>query len=79
LADFDRAIQSDPNKIANYARRASVYEAQGKSDLAIVDLRKTTSLAPKNIFDTVAQAGAKKRIDELAKHVPCGAADRNCL
>jgi hypothetical protein len=56
-----------------------VYEAQGKSDLAVADLRKATTLAPKNIFDTVAQAGAKKRIDELAKRVPCGAADRNCL
>ena len=55
------AIQSDPNKIATYTGRASVYEAQGKGDIAMADLRKATSLAPRSIFDTMAQAGAKKR------------------
>jgi tetratricopeptide (TPR) repeat protein len=79
LADFDRAIKSEPSKIANYATRASIYQAQGKNELAVADLRKATDLVPKNIFDTAAQANAKKRMEELAKHMPCGAADRSCL
>jgi tetratricopeptide (TPR) repeat protein len=79
LADFDRAIQSDPNRIVIYASRASVYEAQGKRDLAIADLRRATGLEPKNAFETLAQASAKKRIDELAKRNPCGDAGRDCL
>jgi hypothetical protein len=61
------------------AARASVYEAQGKRDLAITDLRMAAGLTPKTVFETLAQAGAKKRIEELSKRDPCGVGGRDCL
>jgi hypothetical protein len=33
-------------------------------------------LAPKSPFDVLAQAEARKHIDQLAKRVPCGGAGR---
>ena len=77
LNDLNRAIEIDGAKIANYAARASVYEAQGKLDLAINDLRKAAELKPKTIFDTLPQAGAKQRAEQLAKRTPCGPAGRS--
>jgi hypothetical protein len=53
-----------------------VYEAQGKPDLASIDLRKAVALPPKSPFDTLAQAEAKKRVERLTKQIPCGGAAR---
>jgi hypothetical protein len=76
-----RAIEIDGAKIENYAVRASVHEAQGKIELALDDLHKAVELKPKNVFDTLAQAAARKHADELAIRAPCGTTGRNvnCL
>jgi tetratricopeptide (TPR) repeat protein len=82
LTVLSRAIEIGGARITHYATRASVYEAQGKLDLAIDDLRKAAELKPKSVFDTLAQAAARQRADELAKRAPCGVAagrNVNCL
>ena len=53
--------------------RASVYEAQGKTELAIADLRKASEFTPKNAFEILAHESAKKRIQLLSKSIPCSA------
>jgi tetratricopeptide (TPR) repeat protein len=72
LADLNRAIEADGTKVLTYTTRASVYEAQGKTDLASLDLRKAVALPPKSPFDALAQAEAKRRVEHLTKQVPCG-------
>ena len=74
LADLDRAIALEGGKIPTYYARASVYEAQGKMDLATSDLRKAAELQPKNVFDILAQADAKRRLQAIDKGTPCGSA-----
>jgi len=70
--DALRAIEADGTKVLTYTARASVYEAQGKTDLASVDLRKAAALPAKSAFDTLAQAEAKRRVERLTKQIPCG-------
>ena len=41
---------------------------------ATEDLRKATELAPKDMFDTMAQADAKRRLETISKGTPCGSA-----
>jgi Tfp pilus assembly protein PilF len=76
LADPNRAIEADGTKVLTYTARASVYEAQGKTDLASMDLRKAAALPPKSAFDTLAQAEAKRRVERLTKQIPCGGGAR---
>jgi tetratricopeptide (TPR) repeat protein len=73
LADLDKATSLDQANAESYYVRARVYEAQGKSDLAIADLRKASEFSPKSVFEVMAQASAKKRIQELTKTIPCSA------
>jgi tetratricopeptide (TPR) repeat protein len=61
----------DQANVESYYVRASVYQAQGKSDRAIADLRKAVEFAPTNPFEILAQANARKRIDQLTKNIPC--------
>ena len=62
MTDLNRAIAIDGGSIESYSTRASVYDAEGEDQLAIADLRTAANLKPKNIFDALAQASAKKRI-----------------
>ena len=71
LDDLNRAIDTAAN-IASYSARASVYEAEGKGDLALADLRKAAELKPKTVFDALSQASAKQRAQQLGKRLPCG-------
>ena len=64
--------------VEGYVARASVYEAQGKMDKAANDYRRATELKPLNVFETLAQAESKKKVDQLSKRVPC-AKDGTCL
>ena len=73
LADLDKATSLDQANAESYYVRARVYEAQGKSELAIADLRKASEFPPKSVFESLAQANAKKRIQELTKAIPCSA------
>ena len=45
---------------------------QSVLDRAVADFRKATELSPKSVFDFLAQASAKKRIEQLGKRLPCG-------
>ena len=44
LADFNRAIEIDPNNAEDYGNRGLFYRHLGKNDLAIADLRKAKQL-----------------------------------
>jgi tetratricopeptide (TPR) repeat protein len=46
-AEFERAIQIDPNSIQAYLGLGKVFEAQGQSDLAIARYQKALDLQPK--------------------------------
>ena len=52
-------------------RISAADEAQGKNDLAIADLRKATAFKPRTVFESLAQADAKKRIEQLNRAIPC--------
>jgi tetratricopeptide (TPR) repeat protein len=73
LEDLNRAIETGAS-IASYSARASVYEAQGKGDLAMADLHKAAELKPKSVFDAISQANARQRAQQLGKRLPCGSA-----
>jgi tetratricopeptide (TPR) repeat protein len=75
LADLDQAIAQE-ERVESYYARAQIYETQGNADRAVADFRKAIELAPKGVFDAVAQASAKKRIEQLSKQVPCAGAGR---
>jgi Flp pilus assembly protein TadD len=68
-----------------YMARAKAYEARNDSDRAASDFRRATELAPKNIFDVLAQAAARQKADQLSKRIPCGSPNssdgngRTCL
>jgi tetratricopeptide (TPR) repeat protein len=82
--DYERALDdlgranSLRETIEGYVARAAVYEAQGKIDKAASDYRRATELKPLNVFETLAQAESKKKVDQLSKRVPCSK-DGTCL
>jgi hypothetical protein len=68
-----RSAAIDKQKtIENHLARAKVYEAQNDSPRATADYRRATELAPRNVFDSLAQANAKQKIQQLSKKVACG-------
>src|SRR3954462_11345216 len=71
LADIEKAMSLDRADLESYLIRAGIYEAQGKAELAIADLRKATQFAPRTVFETLAQTEARKRINRLTKATPC--------
>src|SRR5262249_40678896 len=71
LADIDDALTARENIEGLYVR-AQIYERQGKTDRAMADLKKAIDLAASNAFEVVAQANARKRLEQLAKLIPCG-------
>jgi tetratricopeptide (TPR) repeat protein len=73
LKDLNDAIDKQET-IENHLARAKVYEAQNEIQKATADFRRATELTPKNVFETVAQANAKQKIQQLSKKVPCGSA-----
>jgi tetratricopeptide (TPR) repeat protein len=75
LADLDRAIAQESG-VESYYIRAEIYEARNENDHAIADFRKATEVRPKTLFDFLAQVDAKKRMEDLAKRIPCGTSGR---
>ena len=71
LADVDQAMSSDHADLESHLVRAGVYEAQGKIDLAIADLRKAAQFSPRTVFETMAQVEVRRRIERLTKATPC--------
>jgi tetratricopeptide (TPR) repeat protein len=69
--DLDRAI-SQKETVESYFARAKVYEAQNNPKKATDDFRRATELTPGSVFDVLAQAESKRKIQELSKRLPCG-------
>ena len=75
LQDLDQAITRQET-VENYLARAKVNEARNDIEKASADFRRATEFAPKNVFETLAQAQAKQKIQQLSKRVPCGSMGR---
>jgi hypothetical protein len=69
--DLDRAI-SQKETVESYFARAKIYEAQNNPEKATDDFRRATQLTPAGVFDVLAQAESKRKIQELSKRLPCG-------
>ena len=59
-----------------YFARGNIYQQQRDVPHATSDFRRATELKPRAVFDLLAQAEAKKRIQQLSKSLPCGSTDR---
>jgi len=60
--------------------RARAYEGRNDPARAAADYRHAASLAPRGVFDTIAQAQAREKVKQLSKKVPCGGgAESTCL
>ena len=57
---------------ANSHAGAKAYEALNNPAKATSDFRRATQLAPVSVFEAMAQAESKRKIQELSKKVPCG-------
>jgi tetratricopeptide (TPR) repeat protein len=90
MHDYDRAIDDLNQAVAkretaeNYIARGSAYEARNDTAQAASDFRHAIQLAPKNVFDVVAQTAIKQKVEQVSKRVPCGnsggaAGDGTCL
>ena len=56
----------------SYFARAKAYEALNNPAKAADDFRRATQLAPASVFEALAQAESKRKIQGLSKKVPCG-------
>lgn len=71
IDDLDRAI-AQRETVEGLFARAKAHEALNHADKATEDFRKATQLAPSSVFDVLAQAESKRKVQELTKKVPCG-------
>jgi len=71
LDDLSRAI-TKRETVEGYFARARVHEAQNNFDKATDDYRRATQLPAAGVFDVLAQAAARQKIQQLPKKVPCG-------
>jgi uncharacterized protein HemY len=69
--DLDRTI-SQKETVESYFARAKVHEAQSNPRKGTDDFRRATELTPASVFDVLAQAESKRKIQELSKRLPCG-------
>lgn len=78
LREYDKALDDLSKAIAvretveSYFARAKIYEVQNNIDKATDDFRKATQLAATSVFDVLAQAELKRKIQQLSKRIPCG-------
>jgi tetratricopeptide (TPR) repeat protein len=71
LDDLDHAI-AQKQTVESYFARAKVHEAQNHLKKATDDFRRATELTASGVFDVLAQAESKRKIQELSKRLPCG-------
>jgi uncharacterized protein HemY len=71
VEDLDRSI-AQKETVESLFARAKAHEALNHPGKATDDFRKATLLAPSSVFDVLAQAESKRKIQELSKKVPCG-------
>jgi len=83
MHDYDKALDDLSKALAQretvelYFARATIYEAQNKIDKATSDYKSATQLAPKGVFDIVAQAQSRQKIQQLSKSIPCSGGARS--
>jgi tetratricopeptide (TPR) repeat protein len=75
LDDLTKAI-AQRETVESYFARAKIYEAQSNFDKATSDFRRATQLTATNVFDVLAQAESKQKIQQLSKRIPCGSSAR---
>jgi regulator of sirC expression with transglutaminase-like and TPR domain len=75
LTDLNLALDKQET-VEGYFARGKIYEQQGDVPHATSDFRRSTELKPKGVFDLLAQADAKKRIQQMTKRLPCGNSSR---
>jgi tetratricopeptide (TPR) repeat protein len=75
LNDLGQALDKQET-VEGYFARAKIYDLKNDVPHATADFRRATELKPKGVFDLIAQAEAKKRIQQLSKSLPCGSAGR---
>jgi tetratricopeptide (TPR) repeat protein len=75
LDDLSGAI-AHRETVEGYFARAKTYEAQNNPAKAAKDYQRATELAPKSVFDVLAQAESKQKVKLLSKQLPCGSATR---
>jgi tetratricopeptide (TPR) repeat protein len=68
LDDLDRAIAQKETVESCFAR-AKAYEALNNPARAADDFRRATQVAPASVFEALAQAESKRKIQELSKRV----------
>jgi tetratricopeptide (TPR) repeat protein len=71
IEDLNRAVAKHET-VEDYIARGRAYEATNDTARAASDFRHALELAPRSVFDAVAQAAAKQKVEQLAKRVPCG-------
>ncbi|WP_456794358.1 tetratricopeptide repeat protein [Bradyrhizobium sp. USDA 4513] len=71
VEDLDRAI-AQKETVEGLFARAKAHEALNHVDKATEDFRKATQLTPSSVFDVLAQAESKRKVQQLSKRVPCG-------
>src|SRR5258708_30963653 len=67
--DLDQAI-SQKETVESYFARAKIHEAQNNPKKATDDYRRAAQLTPTSVFDVLAQAESKRKIQELSKRLP---------
>jgi hypothetical protein len=65
-------LHTSRSKLDLALRRAKVHEAQSNPRKGTDDFRRATELTPASVFDVLAQAESKRKIQELSKRLPCG-------
>jgi hypothetical protein len=75
LSDLNEGL-GKRETIEGYFARARIYESRNDTPRATADFRRATELRPMGVFDLLAQAQSKQRIQQLTKSVPCGSLGR---
>ncbi len=71
LDDLSRAI-AQRETVEGYFARAKVHEAQNDVGKATSDYQRATELNATSVFDRLAQAESKQKVQQLSKKIPCG-------
>jgi tetratricopeptide (TPR) repeat protein len=71
LDDLGRAI-AQRETVEGYFARAKIHEAQNDVGKAASDYKRATELAATSVFDRLAQAESKQKVQQLSKRIPCG-------
>jgi tetratricopeptide (TPR) repeat protein len=75
LDDLNQALTRQPT-LEGFFARAQVYEAQDNVQKATDDYRSASLMTPRSVFELLAQAQAKKKLQDLPKRLPCGSVGR---